>query len=107
MPDHRVNILLKDGVVEVNPEEVHVSFSRGESVIWFCAHGEAQIDFVKQPKGSPFLSGGFHVPGGGFVGSGPPLRGKIHERYKYTVTVTLPNDRREYVRDPEVLVENG
>ncbi len=107
MPSKHVYIMVVNGSVVVNPDPVHVSISQGESAVWHCPQGTASITFKGDPKGSPFLSDDFDVPAGGSCGSGPPARGKVREHYKYSVTVTLPNDRRVYRVDPEVVVDNG
>jgi hypothetical protein len=106
-----VNIWLEDDptvgvIVKVYPDPVHVSSSRGESVVWQCADGAAKVLF-KGTGGGPFRSPQFDVPTGGFVGSGLPLRGKPGEQHKYTVTVTRASDNRKYELDPQVIVDNG
>ena len=108
MPSKHVYIMVVNGSVVVNPDPVHVSISLGESPVWHCPQaGAVKISFKGEPKGSPFLSEDFDVPAGGTCGAGPPVRGKVKDRYKYTVEVTLPNDRRCYRVDPEVVVDNG
>jgi len=108
MANKHVFIIVEDGRIIVNPETVHVSLSQGESVVWHCAQGQAEISFAKEPKGSPFVSPRFSVSTAGSAGSGPPIRGKIHETYKYSVDVTLPSDRRKPpTLDPHVVVDNG
>lgn len=104
-----VNIWLEEDptsglIVRVFPDPVHVSASRGESVVWQCSDGAAKIVFK---GGGPFRSGQFDVPTGGFVGSGLPLRGRPGEHHKYTVTVTRASDNRKYDLDPQVIVDNG
>ena len=91
-------------VVRVAPDPVHVSASKGESVVWECPEGEAKIIFEGP---SPFRSPHFDAPTGGFVGSGLPIRGKPGEHYKYKIIVTRAGDNRKYPLDPEVVVDNG
>jgi hypothetical protein len=108
MPNVVVNIWLEETPhgteVLVSPDPVHVSASRGESVVWQCADGMAKITFQ---GGGPFRSPHFDSPTGGFVGSGLPLRGKPGERHKYSVVVTRASDNRKYDVDPQVIVDNG
>jgi hypothetical protein len=93
-------------VVRVSPDEVHVSLTRngGETVVWSCDDGEAQIVFEGP---SPFRSKRFDSPQGGFVGSGLPVRGEPKKHYKYKVLVSRTGDNRKYLVDPEVVVDNG
>ena len=104
-----VDVWIENGDVRVSPETVHVSSGKRESVVWRCEGGVAHISFVKgKQAGGPFLSHHFETPAGGFVGSGPPVRGLPGDCFKYTVTVTLLNDKREYPPlDPQVIVDNG
>lgn len=109
MIQKKVSIWLEDDphagtIVRVFPESVHVSASKGETVVWECVDGDAEILF-KGP--SPFRSSKFDAPRGGFVGTGLPLRGKVGEHYKYDVTVSRAGDHRKYQVDPEVVVDNG
>lgn len=106
MPD--VDVWVEDGIVKVVPESVHVSRGKRDSVVWRCEGGVAKISFEKdQQKGGPFRSHRFETPAGGFVGTGPPVRGVAGQCYSYTVTVTLTNDKRDYTVDPKVIVDNG
>jgi hypothetical protein len=109
MPNVTVNIWLEEDptagtVVRVYPDPVHVSASRGESVVWQCPEGTAKIVFE---GGGPFRSAQFDAPTGGFVGSGLPLRGKPGEHHKYNVIVSRASDNRKYNVDPHVIVDNG
>ncbi|HEY3217137.1 MAG TPA: hypothetical protein VGK93_11660 [Candidatus Eisenbacteria bacterium] len=108
MANKHVYIIVEDSRIIVNPETVHVSLSHGESVVWHSPQGQAEISFAREPKGSPFVSERFGVSTGGTAGSGAPIRGKVHQTYKYSVDVTLPNDRRKPpTLDPQVVVDNG
>jgi hypothetical protein len=112
MPDVKVRIFLVPHpmaglAVKVSPDKpVHVSASRGESVVWLCDDGTATIQF--DGGGGPFLSPQFECPRGGFVGSGLPLRGIPGEQHKYTVTVVQTGNARAIPPlDPIIIVDNG
>ena len=94
-----------DLIPSVSEPKVHVSKTRnnGETVVWTCDDGDAEIVF----KDSPFRSKRFLVPLGGFVGSGLPVKGVTGKEYKYDILVTRPGDNREYRLDPQVVVDNG
>jgi hypothetical protein len=99
-PVRSVVITVTNGQVEVNPEDVIVSKKYQEGVDWYCPQGEASITF----KDTPFDSDHFISPRGGGVYSGN-VRGHKGS-YKYTVVVRIPGDRRDYVKDPQVIVED-
>ncbi len=96
----KVNIVVINGQVVVRPPRVIIFHHNQEGVCWDCPQGSAKIQF----SDSPFEDDVFYVPsGGGSVFSGLPLPGKLGE-FKYSIIVTIRDDRRQYVIDPEVVV---
>lgn len=107
MADKTVRMWIEDnGDVKIEPETVHVSLPRQESVVWRCDDGAATILFDKR-EGSPFRVQEFHSPAGGFVGSGAVVRGQPGDTFGYTVIINRANDKRPYRKDPQVIVDNG
>ncbi len=104
MPDKLVIIILNsDMTASAQPPRAHVSVMGHEEVRWICPQGEASIQF----KGdSPFESDHFDLPQGGSVSTGLPTRGELGRVYKYSVVGHMRGDRRDYVADPEVQVDN-
>ncbi len=99
VPRSHVTITVTNGVVSVVPNPVHVSKSSHGEVCWHCPQGTVIIQYQK----SPFQSDRFEAPRGGSVSSGPVVGEP--GTYKYDVIVTLPDDRRQYVLDPETEVD--
>jgi hypothetical protein len=97
-----VTIIVNNGTVQTVPDPVHISKMDTGEVCWHCPQGEASINF----KDSPFHSDHFEVPRCGSVASGPVTNEKGKGRYKYSIIVRVPGDRREYVVDPEVDVDD-
>ena len=96
-----VVIAILHGELTVVPEEpVRISWSRFEEVCWHCWQGDAYVEFEDSPfqdKGSFVVRSESHAP------SAPASR---TGRFKYSVTVRIPGDRREHRIDSEVIVED-
>jgi hypothetical protein len=67
---------------EVDNEEVNVSESGGDEVVWSSDGGEFTISFPT----SPFAASSFHVPAGGSANSGALRPGAGYGHYQYFIT---------------------
>ena len=94
-----VTITVTNGVVEAHPDPVFVGKKGLEEVCWHSPQAEASINFNL----SPFTSDHFLIPRRGSVATGPANGGP--GVFKYSIILRIPGDRREYVIDPEVEVE--
>jgi len=99
-PVKNVTITITHGHVEVHPARVTVFKKAQEEVSWYSPQGEASINFER----SPFPSDHLLCPLRGRVTSGP-AEAEPGE-YKYSIIVRIEGDRREYVIDPTVIVED-
>jgi len=94
-----VTITITNGIVEAFPPCVYIKKREAQQVCWFSPQGEATINF----NATPFASDRFVVPEKGSVATGIPTG---HDgTYKYSIIMRIKGDRREYVLDPEVIVE--
>ena len=98
-PLKHVTITVTNGAVAADRNVVHVSKKGAEEVCWHSPQGEASINFTATPFGSDH----FLVPRGGSLATGPASG--VPGAYKYSIIVRIPGDRREYVIDPVVEVE--
>lgn len=93
-----------DGTARVAPpDRCHVSKKNHEEICWTCPQGECTIEFVGD---SPFEDNHYYIPHGGSACTGPPTCGEVGRVYKYNIVGHMKNDRRNYVADPEVEVDN-
>jgi hypothetical protein len=97
-----VTIIVNNGIVIVVPDPVHIGKKDLGEVCWHSPQGEASINFAD----SPFYSDHFLVPRCGSCATGPVANDKGKGDYKYSIIVRVPGDRREYVVDPTVIVED-
>lgn len=106
-----VTITVNPHGINVDPDPVHVSKSKGDSVRWNIVlnHGRLiHIDF----SDDPFHEG--NAPGHyGRTGSGPidtnavSSDAKVGDSYKYRIDVKDNQDKRVASLDPQVIVDNG
>ena len=82
----------------VDTEKVHASMNGEDHIIWY-AHKKGAIIVFASPDGSPFLETTFHVPAGGSVSSGPPVKGQLNGEYKYIVVGDCGSN------DPVVIID--
>jgi len=101
MPDVII-ILNPDATATARPNPVHVSKASHDEVRWLCPQGAATIQFIGE---SPFDDDHFELSFGGSVGSGIVTRGVPERAYKYSIVGRMQGDRRTYVADPEVQVD--
>ncbi len=74
-------IKIKDRKGNVDKDPCHLSKGAEDEAQWFAVDGRSIIHFTD----SPFQDSVFFVPDGGSVSSGPPVKGKIGQTYKYNV----------------------
>lgn len=67
---------------DVDNEEVNLSRSAGDEVVWSSAGDEFTISF----QISPFAASSFHVPAGGSISSGPVRSNAALGHYQYFIS---------------------
>ncbi len=103
MPEKLVIIIFNaNATASATPPLAHVSIKGHEEVRWISPQGEASIQFK---GGSPFASDHFDLPEGGSVSTGPATRSDVGHIYKYSIVGHIRDDRRDYVADPEVILD--
>lgn len=105
----KVNVIVKEGQIMVDPPALVLNLSNREEVLWRCEQGKLEIRF--SPRDTPFSADRYEAPKGGGCLSGLPQPQAANKSFQYTVLVTTTDgiftttDRLPPERAPRVSVK--
>lgn len=82
----KVQVMVKDGQVIVEPTELTLNLSNREEAQWRCPQGKLEIRF--SPRDTPFAADRYEAPKDGGILSGLPQAAAAGRSFQYTVLVT-------------------